>query len=178
MRRMPDDIPVIGLEPSCLMTMRDEFRSLLPGPESDQFAGRAMLISEFLARNRPGLPLHPLSGAAPVQAHVHGHCHQKAFGAFPDALATLRMVPGLEVKPINSSCCGMAGSFGYQAETQSVSRDMAEASLLPSVRAAPTDDFIVADGTSCRHQIRDLAGRGAVHSIRLMERALDPKAPP
>ena len=103
---------------------------------------------------------------------MHGHCHQKSFGAFPDALAMLKRVPGLTVKPIASSCCGMAGSFGYQAETQEVSRAMAEAGLLPAVRAAAAEDIIVADGTSCRHQIRDLAGREAIHSVRLLERAL------
>jgi Fe-S oxidoreductase len=105
-------------------------------------------------------------------AHVHGHCHQKSFGAFPSALAVLRQIPGLSVKPIASSCCGMAGSFGYQAETQAASRAMAEAGLLPAVRAAPATDILVADGTSCRHQIRDLAGREASHSVRLLEKAL------
>jgi Fe-S oxidoreductase len=108
----------------------------------------------------------------PGAAHVHGHCHQKSFGAFPDALAALRRIPDLTVKPIASSCCGMAGSFGYQAETQDVSRAMAEAGLLPAVRAAAAEDYIVADGTSCRHQIRDLSGREAIHSVRLLDRAL------
>jgi FAD/FMN-containing dehydrogenase/Fe-S oxidoreductase len=160
--------PVIGLEPSCLMTLRDEFRSLLPGAESDALAPRAMLLSEFLAREKPKLALAPLSATA----HVHGHCHQKSFGAFPDALAALRLVPDLTVRPIASSCCGMAGAFGYQAETQDASRAMAEASLIPAVRAADPEDIIVADGTSCRHQIRDLSGREAVHSVRVLERAL------
>ena len=105
-------------------------------------------------------------------AHVHGHCHQKSFGAFPSALDVLKLVPDLAVKPIASSCCGMAGSFGYQAETQAVSRAMAEAGLLPAVRSAAADDIVVADGTSCRHQIRDLAGREAIHSVRLLEQAL------
>ena len=106
------------------------------------------------------------------RAHVHGHCHQKAFGAFGDTLATLRQVPGMAVEPIESSCCGMAGAFGYQAETQDVSRAMAERSLMPAVRAASSDALIVADGTSCRHQIRDLSGREAVHSVVVLERAL------
>jgi Fe-S oxidoreductase len=121
-----------------------------------------------LAREKIILPVKPLAGTA----HVHGHCHQKSFGAFPDALAALKQVPSLTVKPIVSSCCGMAGSFGYQAETQDSSRAMAEASLLPAVRAAAADDIIVADGTSCRHQIRDLSGRQAIHSVRVLERAL------
>src|SRR5271165_1187988 len=154
LRRLAGTAPVIGLEPSCLFTLRDEFRSLLPGAEADALAARAMLLAEFLAREKIDLPLRALTGTA----HVHGHCHQKSFGAFPESLATLKRVPGLAVKPIASSCCGMAGSFGYQAETKGVSRAMAEASLLPAIRAAAADDVIVADGTSCRHQIRDLAG--------------------
>ena len=168
MHHMPLDLPVVGLEPSCLMTLRDEFRSLRPGAETDRFAGRAMLLSEFIAREKPDLKLQPMPGTA----RVHGHCHQKAFGAFPDALAMLNLIPKLSAQPIVSSCCGMAGTFGYQAETEATSRAMAEAALLPAIRAAAPHDYIVADGTSCRHQIRDLSGRDAVHSVRLMERAL------
>ena len=162
------DLPVIGLEPSCLLTLRDEYRSLLPGAETQALADRALLLSEFLAREKPELPLKPLSATT----FVHGHCHQKSFGAFPTALAMLKRIPGLTVTPIASSCCGMAGSFGYQAETQAESRAMAEAGLLPAVRGAATEDIIVADGTSCRHQIRDLTGRAAIHSVRLLEQAM------
>jgi FAD/FMN-containing dehydrogenase/Fe-S oxidoreductase len=162
------DLPVIGLEPSCLLTLRDEYRSLLPGAETEALASRAFLFSEFLAREKPDLPLRPL----PATTLVHGHCHQKSFGAFPTMLAMLKRIPELAVTPIASSCCGMAGAFGYQAETQVESRAMAEAGLLPAVRKSATDDILVADGTSCRHQIRDLAGREAIHSIRLLERAL------
>jgi FAD/FMN-containing dehydrogenase/Fe-S oxidoreductase len=166
------DRPVIGLEPSCLLTMRDEFRSLLPGPESSAVAERAMLLSEFLTDAKPDLKLDPL----PVAAHLHGHCHQKSFGALPAAVAMLRLVPELTVRPIASSCCGMAGAFGYQAETQAVSVAMAERDLLPAVRSAGASDIIVADGTSCRHQIRDLSGRAAIHSVRVLERALGGRA--
>jgi FAD/FMN-containing dehydrogenase/Fe-S oxidoreductase len=169
MAAMQDDLPVIGLEPSCTMTLRDEFRSLLPGTATDRFAERSMLLSEFIARHNPDLAL----GALPGTARVHGHCHQKAFGAFPDALAMLRRIPGLDAQPIPSSCCGMAGNFGYQTETQETSKAMAEAGLLPAVRAAAPQDTIIADGTSCRHQIRDLSGRQAVHSVQVMARALE-----
>ena len=168
MKRLDGDLPVIGLEPSCLLTLRDEFQSLLPGTESKALASRAMLLSEFLGREKPSL----LFKETTVTAHVHGHCHQKSFGAFPDAIAALRLIPGLTARPVESSCCGMAGSFGYQAETQQTSRDMAEAKLLPAVRAAAPDDIIVADGTSCRHQIRDLGGRAAIHSVRVLDSAL------
>jgi Fe-S oxidoreductase len=163
------DLPIVGLEPSCLMTLRDEYRSLLPGSATDRFAERSVLLSELIAREKPALALHALPGTA----RVHGHCHQKAFGAFPDALTMLRLIPKLTAQPIASSCCGMAGTFGYQAETEATSRAMAEAGLLPAVRAAAAHDFIVADGTSCRHQIRDLSGREAIHSVLLMERALE-----
>ena len=168
MRHFSGDLPVIGLEPSCLMTLRDEYRSLLPGSAADRLADRAMLLSEFIAREKPVIPLRPVPGTA----WVHGHCHQKAFGAFPDAIRMLRLIPKLSAEPIAASCCGMAGSFGYQAETEATSRAMAEQGLLPAVRAAAANEFIVADGTSCRHQIDDLSGRKALHSVRLMEQAL------
>jgi Fe-S oxidoreductase len=162
------DLPVIGLEPSCLFTLRDELESVLPGAESRDLASRAMLLGEFLAREKPAMQLQPIEAVA----HVHGHCHQKSFGAFVPGLDALKQIPELSVRPITSSCCGMAGSFGYQSETQDVSRAMAEAGLLPAVRAAAPADFIVADGTSCRHQIRDLGGREAMHSVRLLDLAL------
>jgi Fe-S oxidoreductase len=161
-------LPVVGLEPSCLLTLRDEFPAMLPGPATAALSARASLLSEFLIQENVQLPV----GAVAGRAHVHGHCHQKSFGAFPDALATLRQVPGLDVQPITSSCCGMAGAFGYQAETQEASVAMAEAGLLPAVRAAGENDLIVADGTSCRHQIADLAGRRAMHSVMVLDRAL------
>jgi Fe-S oxidoreductase len=125
-----------------------------------------MMIGDFLATH--AIPAQSLARVA----HVHGHCHQKSFAAFPAALTALRRVPDLDVRPIESSCCGMAGAFGYQAETQAASRAMAELSLLPAIRAAAPGDLIVADGTSCRHQIRDLGGRQAVHSVQVFDMAL------
>ena len=162
------DMPVIGLEPSCLFTLRDELEALLPGRESAQLASRAMLIGEFLAREKPAFAFRAMPGVA----HVHGHCHQKSFDAFSPALDALKQIPGLEVKSIASSCCGMAGSFGYQSESQEISRAMAEANLIPAVKSAVAEDWIIADGTSCRHQIRDLAGRQAVHSVVVLDLAL------
>jgi Fe-S oxidoreductase len=104
---------------------------------------------------------------------VHGHCHQKAFDAVSPVLEVLRWVPGADPRLIESSCCGMAGSFGYEAEHHAVSMQMAELSLLPAVRAAP-DAIVVADGTSCRHQIHDGAQRQALHVSRLLARQLGP----
>ena len=160
------DAPVIGLEPSCLFTLRDEFPSLLPGDAARRLADRVMVLGAYVAQEKITFP------ALPGVAHVHGHCHQKSFGAFPAGVAALRAIPGMDVRPIVSSCCGMAGSFGYQSETQEVSRAMAEAGLLPAVRAAGAEDVIVADGPSCRHQIAELGGRKAIHSAVLMARAL------
>jgi Fe-S oxidoreductase len=162
------DSPVLGLEPSCLMTLRDEFLALLPGEASAKLATRAMLVSEWLAATKPALALKALAG----EAHIHGHCHQKAFNAFTPAVAMLAAIPGLRVTPITASCCGMAGAFGYAAETLPHSKAMAELSLLPHLRKTAAEAIIVADGTSCRHQIADLAGREAIHSIRLLDRAL------
>ena len=163
------EAPVLGLEPSCLMTLRDEFGSLLPGPAADRMKDRARLLTEYLTEHAITAPM-ALPG---VTLHVHGHCHQKSFGAFPAALAALRKIDGATVKPIESSCCGMAGAFGYGAETLETSKQMAELSLLPAVRAAGLDDIVVADGTSCRHQIADLASRAAVHAVRVLDMALN-----
>jgi Fe-S oxidoreductase len=162
------DSPVLGLEPSCLMTLRDEFLSLLPGEPAGKLASRAKLISEWFVETKPTLHLKPLNG----EAHIHGHCHQKAFGAFTPAVAMLTRIPGLKVVPITSSCCGMAGAFGYEAANLEVSKAMAELSLLPHIRKTDAQAFIIADGTSCRHQIDDLARRDAIHSIRLLDKAL------
>ena len=117
---------------------------------------------------RLSLPLKPLGR----KAYLHGHCHQKAFGAMPAVEAALRLIPDIDLVTIESSCCGMAGAFGYDAETIDVSLAMGEASLLPAVRAAPADALIVADGTSCRHQIHDGAHRQAVHVAEVLAGAL------
>jgi Fe-S oxidoreductase len=144
-------VPVVGLEPSCLLTLRDEFRAMLPGADSEALADNAYLFEEFLAaeldKGRLSLPLKP--HARHVKALLHGHCHQKAFDVMGAVEKVLGMVPGLEVETIGASCCGMAGAFGYQAETYETSMKMAEASLLPAVRNAGADTVIVADGTSC-----------------------------
>jgi Fe-S oxidoreductase len=111
------------------------------------------------------------------RALLHGHCHQKAFGAVAPVEALLRMIPGLEVSSVQSSCCGMAGAFGYHAEHYEVSMRMAEAGLLPAVRAAGLDTVVVADGTSCRHQIRDGAAREAVHAAVVLAAAVEAAGP-
>ncbi|MEO8441779.1 MAG: heterodisulfide reductase-related iron-sulfur binding cluster, partial [Betaproteobacteria bacterium] len=166
-------VPVIGLEPACLLGLRDEFLSMLPGAESATLASNALLFEEFLAREADAGRLKLSLKALPqTKALVHGHCHQKAFDVMPAVRKVLKLVPGLEVEVVESSCCGMAGSFGFDAQHYDVSMKMAEASLLPKVRAAPADTLIVADGTSCRHQIHDGAQREALHVARVLQRAL------
>jgi len=166
-------VPVIGLEPSCLLTLRDEFISMLPGGDAAELALNAMLLEEFLAREADAGRLKLKLKALPQKkALLHGHCHQKAFAVMPAVERVLRLVPQLDVELIESSCCGMAGSFGYEAEHYEVSMKMAEASLLPKARAADANTLIVADGTSCRHQIADGAQRSALHVARVLERAL------
>jgi Fe-S oxidoreductase len=166
-------VDIVGLEPACLLTLRDEFKSMLPGGETDALAAQALLFEEFLAlehgAGRLALKLKPL---AEKRALVHGHCHQKAFGLMPVVQQVLSLVPELKVETIESSCCGMAGSFGYEAAHYDVSMKMAELSLLPKVRSVGADTIIVADGTSCRHQIEDGAQTRAVHVARVLARAL------
>jgi FAD/FMN-containing dehydrogenase/Fe-S oxidoreductase len=164
-------VPVVGLEPSCLLTFRDELAAVLPGARADRLGERSFLLEEFLAREthelQPRLKKTPWD-----KALLHGHCHQKAFGAMSAVEAALRLVPGLEVQTIETSCCGMAGAFGYEAEHYDASIGMAERDLLPAVRRAAADSVIVADGTSCRHQIKDGTGREAVHVARVLAAAL------
>ena len=166
-------LPVVGLEPSCLLTLRDEFTALVPGEAAEAVASRSMLFEDFLLREERARRLRlPLRALPQKRALVHGHCHQKAFGEMPAVLQTLAMIPELQPSLIESSCCGMAGSFGYEREHYAVSQAMAERSLLPAVRAAARDALIVTDGTSCRHQIWEGSGRDALHVARVLERAL------
>ncbi|HUF56738.1 MAG TPA: FAD-binding protein [Thermohalobaculum sp.] len=166
-------VPVVGLEPSCVLTFRDEAPVLLDDwPEA--LGARVMLFEEHLeatlARGDAELALGKIE---PGRALLHGHCHQKSFNQMGPVERLLGRIPGLKVEPIPSSCCGMAGSFGYQAETQEESRAMAELSLLPRVRDAGAGAIVVADGTSCRHQIADLGGREALHVARVLDRAVE-----
>ncbi len=167
--------PIVGLEPSCLFTLKDEIPSLLPGEEAPVVAAAARLLETFLVQEREAGRLSlPLRDQGETKALLHGHCHQKAFAVMSDVERCLEMVPGLEVTPIASSCCGMAGSFGYEAEHFEVSQRMAELNLLPAVRQADPEAIIVADGTSCRQQIGDGSGRSALHVARVLEAALEP----
>ncbi|MDJ0944519.1 MAG: FAD-linked oxidase C-terminal domain-containing protein [Kiloniellales bacterium] len=174
---LPDALagkPILGLEPSCLFTLKDEIPALLPGDEAAAVAAAASLLETFLVKEQDAGRLRlPLRDQGRKQALLHGHCHQKAFAVMTDVERCLKLVPGLEVTPIASSCCGMAGSFGYEAEHFEASRRMAELSLLPAVRRAGPGEIVVADGTSCRQQIRDGSGRGALHAAQVLAAALE-----
>jgi len=171
--RVAQGVPVVALEPSCLLGLRDEYLALLPGEATQALAAGAFLFEEFLAAEHAAGRLELKLKALPWRAaRVHGHCHQKAFNTLKAVDTVLSLVPDLSVQHIESSCCGMAGAFGYQAEHLAVSMRMAELDLLPAVRAAGEDTVVVANGTSCRHQIHDGAGREAVHVARILEAAL------
>jgi FAD/FMN-containing dehydrogenase/Fe-S oxidoreductase len=169
--------PIVGLEPSCLYTLLDEIPALLPGEDSRRLAAQAKTLTEFADEAWQGGRRLPFGEPAPERRLlVHGHCHQKAFGGMPATLSMLRRIPGAEVEAVESSCCGMAGAFGYQTEHYETSMAMAELRLLPAVRAAHPSTVIVADGTSCRAQIADGSGRNAVHAAIVMAEAIGPAA--
>ena len=167
-------LPIVGLEPSCLYTLRDEIPALFPGSEAETLARQALMLEEYLdaawneGRELPFAPDH----GAPRTLLRHGHCHQKAFGGVPAVDRMLSRLPGVDVQPIESGCCGMAGAFGYQAEHYETSMAIGELDLLPQVRSADATVRFVADGTSCRAQIVDGTGREAVHAAVVMAEAL------
>ena len=166
-------VPIIGLEPSCLLTLRDELLSLRPDETAKSIAAHALLFEEFLVREAGAGRLKLAFGPVAGKVLVHGHCHQKSFGAFKPVEQVLRLIPDLKVELVESSCCGMAGAFGYGADTYDASIQMAEASLLPAVRRADEQTLVVADGTSCRHQIKDGTDRSALHAARVLAMSLD-----
>jgi len=166
-------VAVVGLEPSCLLSMRDEFLQYGFGEQAQALSEAAYLFEEFLLHAHStgalSLTLKPMEGQ---RVMLHGHCHQKAFDALRPVEQVVSWIPGVAVETIESSCCGMAGSFGYEAEHYEASMKMAELTLLPAVRSANEQAVLVADGTSCRHQIQDGSGREAIHVARLLAQAL------
>lgn len=169
-------LPVVGLEPSCILTLRDETLALGLGKPAERLAKLAMTFEEYLAQEQLAgnltIALKPLKQS---EVLLHGHCHQKAHDAVRPIQTVLKMIPNLKVDLIESSCCGMAGAFGYEAEHFNASQKMAELSLLPTIRAADGDVLIAADGTSCRHQIADGADRSALHVAQILAMSLDSK---
>jgi FAD/FMN-containing dehydrogenase/Fe-S oxidoreductase len=178
-------LPIVGLEPSCILTFRDEYPDLLDDPRSpdagrgaEALARHSFLIDEFLAREmREGRATLPFERSNVQRSNVttfllHGHCHQKALVGTSHALALLRMIPGAEAREVDSGCCGMAGSFGYEAEHYPISQAMGERALFPAVRGLAPEAEVVAMGTSCRQQIADGTGRRARHLVEVLADAL------
>jgi FAD/FMN-containing dehydrogenase/Fe-S oxidoreductase len=163
--------PVLGLEPSCAATFRDDYVDLVGGPEAAVVASQTLLVEQFLGERRGGGDAELFRREA-RGVLLHGHCHQKALFGTRGALAALRLVPGWEAEEIPSGCCGMAGAFGYEKEHYDVSMKIGELSLLPHVRAAAPETLILASGISCRQQILDGTGREALHPVVALAGAL------
>jgi Fe-S oxidoreductase len=161
-------LPLVGLEPSCLVTFRDEYTDFRLGEAAQEVAGRSFLFEDFLAGVEGDLPFRE----AARKMLVHGHCHQKAVLGMKGPMALFRRVPGLETTLLNSGCCGMAGTFGYEREHYELSLRVGELTVLRQVREAPAETTIVAAGTSCRQQIRHATGRQALHPAQVLEQAL------
>ena len=164
-------LPIVGCEPSCLLTLVDEYRDFRLGPDAEVVASMSQMLDTFLAdRERvPDLPLSPSSG----KILLHGHCQQKALTGTAGTLAALRRIPGLDVRELDSGCCGMAGSFGYELGHYEVSTALANRVILPAMAAEP-DAMLVAPGFSCRSQVHGLAGIDALHPLELLARHLLP----
>jgi Fe-S oxidoreductase len=166
-------VPIVGLEPSCVFTIKDELPVLILGEPSKRLAEHVQLLEEYLVTEKNAGRLNlKFRATGHEKVLLHGHCHQKAFDAVDSTVKLLESVPGIEVETIPSSCCGMAGSFGYQAEHYEVSMEMAELSLLPRVRQAKASEQIAACGTSCRHQIEHGSGRSVQHPLSVLRHAL------
>ncbi|MDC1072242.1 FAD-binding and (Fe-S)-binding domain-containing protein [Gammaproteobacteria bacterium] len=166
-------IPILGLEPSCLFTFKDEFLSLIDDESAPVLAKSAMLLEEFLAGDGlQGFSRLKFQRTQERVAWVHGHCHQKAFSSMDAVEQILQQVPDLTTKMISSGCCGMAGAFGYQSETHDASMAMAQLDLVPALEAVDRDDWLLADGFSCRHQISDVTHKSPRHVAQFLARSL------
>jgi glycerol-3-phosphate dehydrogenase subunit C len=163
--------PIIGLEPSCLLSLRDEYKVLGLGGAAVTVAAQAFLLEEFIAREHTAKNWH--LKLKPMDSHilVHGHCHQKAVGAMKSMRKVLKLIPGLDFELIEASCCGMAGSFGLEAEHTAIAWEMARQSLLPKLKQSP-DSLVLSNGFSCRQQIVEGDGRRSLHLAQLFREAL------
>jgi Fe-S oxidoreductase len=171
-------LPIVGVEPSCILTLREDYPSLLPGAATERVAAAAQTIDEFLFKltqeGRLPYPAAQGSGeAVPAREYLlHGHCHQKALVGTAPTLGVLQGIPGATVREIPSGCCGMAGSFGYEKEHYELSIAIGEQRLFPAVRRAAPEAVIVADGISCRQQIAHGTQRQARHLVEVVAEAL------
>jgi Fe-S oxidoreductase len=170
-RRLTDGTPLLGLEPSCLLTIADDWPDLLPSSDTKRIAGAASLADHWLAARAHEGRFDLRLKRREESCVLHGHCHQKALVGMNGTAAALRLVPGLQVEVLDTGCCGMAGSFGFEKEHYDLSAAIANLSILPALANFP-ESLVVAPGTSCRHQIHDLAGRRARHPLEVLDEQL------
>ena len=165
-------IPIVGLEPGCLLSLKDEYASLLPAdPDVRAVADHAVLFETFIASLEEEDRLNIFKGA-PKNLLLHGHCHQKALVGTEDTKRALSLPEGYVVHEVDSGCCGMAGSFGYEKEHYAISMKMAQRRLLPAIKNVDNETILVAPGFSCRHQIKDGSNRVALHPAQVLRDAL------
>ena len=171
-----DDTPLVGIEPSAILTFRDEYPDLA---DEDQFeaakklSGCVFMIDEFLASEiEKGNISASQFTAEKKEVLLHGHCQQKALASVAPSVKILSLPQNYSVKTIPSGCCGMAGSFGYEKEHYDLSMKIGELVLFPAVRKSGNETIIAAPGTSCRHQVKDGTGRHALHPVEVLFEAL------
>jgi Fe-S oxidoreductase len=171
-QRVVDGTPILGLEPSCLLALSDEWPELVPGVEAERVAAAAHLadvwLEQQLAAGTVRFNWRPRAG----KCLLHVHCHQKALIGSEGTAALLRRIPELDLQVLDAGCCGMAGSFGFECEHYDLSVRIAQLALLPAVKSQE-GAVLAAPGTSCRHQIKDLADRRALHPLELVAAALE-----
>ncbi|WP_236050860.1 (Fe-S)-binding protein [Nonomuraea cypriaca] len=168
------DAPIVGLEPSCLLTLKDEYAALLPGdPRVAAVAARARLIPELLTEAIDDGSLVLGEALRGRRILLHGHCHEKAVVGTAATRALLSRIPGAEVEEIDAGCCGMAGSFGFEAEHYDLSMKIGGLRLFPAIAASSPDTLLAATGVSCRQQVAHGAGRAARHPVELVHQAAD-----
>lgn len=174
LKQLPAEVPIIGIDPSALLMLRDEWGSLSLGSDAADLGNRALLLSEFLARELMAshLALQFKSAKHLPPVLVHGHCHEKSVGAMKSMRKLLKRIPDLDFRFIEASCCGGAGSFAYESEHVDEARQMAELALVPAIKAEP-DAIVVANGFSCQQQIRSFGERPVLHLAELLLSLVD-----
>ena len=168
-------VPIVGCEPSCLLTLREEHLGLLPDdPRAHAVAGRTRLVEELLveALDDGALTLDAAAAVSGRPILFHGHCHQKALAGTAATVALLERIPGAAVTELDAGCCGMAGSFGFESEHYELSMQIGESRLFPALRAAAAGTLVAATGVSCRQQIGHGVGQRAWHPVELVRAAL------
>ncbi len=166
-------IPVIGCEPSCLLTFKDEYPQLVRDERANKVAENSYMIDEFLMKLQEDGKLELTLGKLGKKVLFQAHCHQKAEMGTATSMAALRLAPGYQVELINAGCCGMAGSFGYEKEHYDLSMKIGEEALFPAIRAKDEDWEVAVMGVSCRQQVEDGTGRRARHLAEVLADALE-----